>query len=188
MQREPYVEELSRRAGVEPGHFNQIEADGGPNIGCIGFDHYPRNGHFTYFSHGLHLLAKPEWRAGRPEYFITIDSPNREFALFFAYLLSAFAPDKVMGWNTLLGAGEEDAVKGHPYRRIALGPPAYLDWHSYRIEEPDQLPINLGMAYFISDADCDQAAATGFGYLEQKMQEDPDYWRKIKQRSRFRFF
>ena len=133
-------------------------------------------------------MARGEWIAGRPEYFITIDQPNRDFALFFAYLLSAFSPEKVMGWNTLIGAGDADAVKGYPYRRIALGPPLYLDWPSYRLDETSQLPINLGMAYFISDDDFTTAAATGFGFLSQKIQVDPAYWRKIKKRSRFRFF
>jgi hypothetical protein len=188
MHREHYLEELERRVGREPDYYNNMQSEGGPNIGLAGFDHYPRKGDFTYFSHGLHLLAKPQWIAGRPEYFISIDNDNRGFGLFFAYLLSAFAPEKVMGWNTLIGAGDEDAVEGHPYRRMALGPPVYLDWPSYRIDEPGQLPINLGMAYFISDDDFETAAATGFGYLEQRMQEEPDYWRKIKKRSRFRFF
>jgi hypothetical protein len=93
-----------------------------------------------------------------------------------------------MGWNTLIGAGDEDAVKGHPYRRIALGPPLYLEWPSYRLEETSQLPINLGMAYFMSDDDFAAATTTGFGFLAQQTQIDPDYWRKIKKRARFGFF
>jgi len=151
-------------------------------IGIAGFDDYPQAGHFTYFSHGLHLLGKPEWARGRPEYFISIDQPDRGFAMFFAWLLSAFASEKVMSWNTLIGAGEDDAVEGYPYRRIALGPPAYLDWESYRLDEPGQLPIHLGMGYFISDGDFETARASGFGFLMEKMEEDPDYWRRIKLR------
>ena len=180
MNRPQYVEELERRCRTAPQYFNQIKAEEGPPIGVVGFDHYPRNGHFTYFSHGLHLLEKPEWKFGRPEYFVSIDNPNRTFALFFAYLISAFAFEKVMGWNTLIGAGDEDAVEGYPYRRMALGPPAYLGWTDYRLDEPNSLPMHLGMAYFISDDDFKHASETGFGYLKQKMDDDPDYWRKIK--------
>ncbi len=180
MQRRQYVEELTRRCGVEPDYFNQIDSEAGPMIGIVGFDEYPLKGHFTYFSHGLHLLGKPEWIAGRPEYFISIDREDREFALFFAYLLSAFATEKVMGWNTLIGAGDHDAVEGYPYRRIALGPPAYLGWENYRIDEVGQLPIHLGMAYFVSDSDFVEACKTGVGYLQYKMQRDPNYWRRIK--------
>jgi len=180
MNRKQYVEELERRCGRVPDYFNQINAEGGPMIGIAGFDNYPLSGHFTYFSHGLHLLGKREWVAGRPEYFISIDKDNRSFALFFAYLLSMFAVEKVMGWKTLIGAGDRNAVDGHPYRRIALGPPQYLGWASYRIEEAGCLPIHLGMAYFISDEDFIEASKAGVGYLQKKMEEDPDYWRRIQ--------
>jgi hypothetical protein len=180
MQRQQYVEELTRRSGRQPDYFNQIDSEDGPMIGVVGFDDYPLKGHCTYFSHGLHLLGKPEWVAGRPEYFISIDNGKRDFALFFAYLLSTFSVEKVMGWNTLIGAGDHDAVEGHPYRRIALGPPTYLDWQSYRIDERGELPIHLGMAYFISDGDFAEACKVGLGYLQKKMQLDPNYWRKIK--------
>ena len=149
-------------------------------IGVVGFDDYPKKGHYTYFSYGLHLLGKPEWIAGRPEYFISIDNGDRGFPLFFAYLLSAFAPEKVMGWNTLIGAGDQDAVDGHPYRRIALGPPEYLPWKNHCIEEAGHLPIHLGMAYFVSDDDFVEASKVGIFYLQQKLHDAPDYWRKIK--------
>ena len=180
MNRKQYVEELQQRCACVPNYFNQIDANGGPMIGIVGFDSYPLPGHFTYFSHGLHLLSKREWVAGRPEYFISIDNGNRSFALFFAYLLSVFAFEKVMGWKTLIGAGEQDAVAGHPYRRIALGPPQYLDWENYLIQEAGYLPIHLGMACFISDDDFGEASKIGVGFLQSKMKEDPDYWRKIK--------
>jgi hypothetical protein len=182
MHRREFVEELQRRCGKPPDYFDQMDSEEGPMIGIVGFDDYPVPGQFTYFTHGLHLINKPQWIAGRPEYFITIDREDRAFALFFAYLISAFAFEKVMSWNTLIGAGDSDAVEGYPYRRIALGPPQYLEWINYRIDEPEALPIHFGMAYFISDADFEEAVETGFGYLQQKMEEDYDYWRKIIER------
>jgi hypothetical protein len=182
MNRKQYSDEIQSRCGKPPDYFNQMEAEDGPVIGVMGFDHYPRRGEFTYFTHGLHSLNRPEWKLGRPEYFICIDREDRSFSCFFAYLISAFAVEKVMGWNTLIGAGDDDAVEGYPYRRIALGPAQYLGWPSYRIDEPGSLPINLGMAYFISDEDFIEASEVGFGYLQQKMEEDHDYWRRLKKR------
>jgi hypothetical protein len=180
MERPQYVNELKIGCRRAPTYFNQLQADGGPMIGLVGFDDFPAAGRYTYFSYGLHLMNKPEWIAGRPEYFITIDKSDRAFALFFAYLLSTFAPEKVMGWNTLIGAGDDDAVDGYPYRRIALGPPEYLGWGSYQIDDPNSLPINLGMAYFVSDDDFATASKVGIRYLPMKMQEDRDYWWKIQ--------
>lgn len=182
MNSKEYLRELEVCCGSEAGYFNQMKAEGGPEIGIVGFDNYPVKGHFTYFTHGLHLLNKPEWIAGRPEYFITIDQPDRSFAMFFGYLISAFAFEKIMGWNTLIGVGDSDAVEGYPYRRVALGPPCYLGWRDYRFETTDGLPIHLGMGYFISDGDFEKAAQTGFGYLQQKLDEDQDYWRKLVSR------
>lgn len=173
-----------RRCGREATYFNQIKSDDGPTIGLVGFDDYPLSGHFTYFTHGLHQLGKPEWVAGRPEYFVTIDNADRSFALFFAYVISAFAYEKVMGWGTLIGAGDDDAIEGYPYRRLALGPPLYLGWRNYRLEDPGMLPINLGMAYYMSDADFEAAADVGFDFLVEKLEEDPDYWRRIQRRDR----
>lgn len=181
MDKREYLSKLEAACGKEASYFNEIDSDDGPPIAIIGFDDYPQQGEFTYFSYGLHMVKKPEWKFGRPEYFVTVDNSNREFALFFAYLISVFAWKKIMGWNTLIGAGDEDAIDGYPYRRIALGPPMYLDWESYAIEG-DDLPINIGMAYFISDFDFEKAAATGFGYLAQKSDENYDYWRTIQSR------
>src|SRR5687767_810592 len=73
MHRREYIEELERRCGKPADYLNQIDSEDGPVIGILGFDNYPLPGHLTYFSHGLHLLNKPQWVAGRPEYFITID-------------------------------------------------------------------------------------------------------------------
>lgn len=180
MKRNDYVNELEVRCSKKADYFHQMKADDGPPIGILGFDDFPSIGCFTYFTHGLHLINKPEWVVGRPEYFIVIDNRDRSFALFFAYLISAFAFEKVMGWNTLIGAGDHDAVDGYPYRRITLGPPHYLEWNDYRLVEKGQLPINLGMGYFISDEDFGKAAKAGFSYLQQKIDEDYDYWKKIK--------
>lgn len=180
MDRARYLEELERRCGRKADYFFRERAKDGPEIGVIGFDRYPAEGLYTYFSHGLHLFGRPEWKAGRPEYFICIDQPRRAFAGFFAWLISAFAQEKVMGWNTLIGAGDSDAIEGYPYRRVVLGPPQYLDWSDYRIEEEGQLPIFLGMAYYISDEDFVAASERGFGYLADKMAEDHEHWRRIR--------
>ncbi|HEX7642878.1 MAG TPA: hypothetical protein VF472_11785 [Burkholderiaceae bacterium] len=181
MDKLEYLQNLETACGKAASYFDEINSKNGPPIGVIGFDDYPAKGQFTYFSYGLHMVRKPEWKFGRPEYFITIDNDNRLFAVFFGYLISAFAWEKVMGWNTLIGVGDNDAVEGYPYRRIALGPPMYLGWESYAIEG-DDLPIHLGMAYLISDGDFEEAAETGFGYLAQKSKESQDYWRTIQRR------
>ena len=182
MEKSDYLAILQERCGRTASYFHQVKAEEGPPIAVIGFDDYPRTGDHTYFSYGLHRVERPEWLRGRPEYFITIDNSDRLFAAFFAYLISAFAWEKVMGWNTLIGAGEEDAVEGYPYRRIALGPPMYLGWEHYSTSD-DDLPINWGMGYFISDDDFAAAAENGFGYLDQKSKSDYNYWRRIQRRS-----
>lgn len=172
---------LEANCGKAASYFNEVESNDGPPIAIIGFDDYPQKGEFTYFSYGLHMVKKPEWKFGRPEYFITLDNGDRQFSMLFGYLISAFAWEKVMGWNTLIGVGDEDAVEGFPYRRVALGPPMYLNWGSYALDG-DDLPINLGMAYLITDADFEKAAKAGFGYLSQKSDENHDYWRTIQSR------
>jgi len=181
MKKSDYLAVLEARCGKSATYFYEIKADEGPPIALIGFDDYPRAGDHTYFSYGLHRVQRPEWIGSRPEYFIVIDNSSRYFAAFFGYLISVFAWEKVMGWNTLIGAGEEDAVEGYPYRRIALGPPMYLGWEDYSIAD-DDLPIHWGLACFISDSDFVDAEKTGFGYLDEKSKSDHNYWRTIRKR------
>ncbi|MCS6135378.1 hypothetical protein G3496_10590 [Shewanella baltica] len=128
----------------------------------------------------MHKLDKPEWKVGRPEYFLTIDSDNREFAMFLAYLLSVFSTEKIMSWNTLIGISDGDAIEGFPYRRMALGMPLYLNWEPYKLEPDNELPINFGMAFLISNSDFELAKDRGFSFLTDKLDEDQDYWWKIK--------
>ncbi len=182
MKKTDYLAVLEELCAKQASYFYEIKADDGPPIALIGFDDYPRPGDHTYFSYGLHRVKRPEWTHGRPEYFIVIDNKDRLFAAFFGYLLSAFAWQKVMGWNTLIGAGENDAVDGYPYRRLALGPPMYLGWESYFTED-DDLPIYWGMGYFISDLDFEAAAQAGSVYLDQKSKSDYNYWRRLVRRS-----
>ena len=178
MTKEDYIKELELRCKNTADFFFQEKFEEGPPIGIIGFDNYPRKEEFTYFTYGLHLVGKEEWVRGTPEYFLTIDNGNRNFAVFFAYIMSIFSFEKSMTWGTLLGI-DEAAVEGFPYRRIALGQPHYLDWKNYQFGDSD-LPINLGMAYLISDADFIEAAQVGFSYLEQMMETDHDYWKKLQ--------
>jgi hypothetical protein len=181
MDKATYLSKLESRCGKKADYFFQEQFEEGPPIGVIGFDHYPREGDYTYFTYGLHLVGREEWTHGRPEYFITIDSNERLFAIFFSYVISSFAWEKSMTWNTLLGIGNEDAVEGYPYRRLALGMPQYLNWSDYQLKDNNELPINFGMAFFISDSDFSEAAEVGFSYLEQMMEKDHDYWRKLQQ-------
>jgi len=182
MDKVSYLGELELRCAVKADYFFQEKFENGPPIAIIGFDNYPRPGEYTYFTYGLHLGSKKEWTHGRPEYFLTIDSDDRMFAVFFSYIVSVFAFEKSMTWGTLLGIGEEDAIQGYPYRRLALGMPRYLNWKNYRFEEHGNLPINFGMAYLISDTDFTKAAEMGFSYLEHMLKLDEDYWRKLQRR------
>lgn len=180
MDKVTFLNELELRCGKKADYIFQKQYEEGPPIGVIGFDHYPREGEYTYFTYGLHLVGRKEWTHGRPEYFLTIDSNERLFAMFFAYVLSSFAFEKAMTWSTLLGIGDEDAVEGYPYKRLALGMPQYLNWDNYQFKDGNELPINFGMAYLISDSDFSKAAKVGFGYLTQMMEKDYDYWRKLQ--------
>jgi hypothetical protein len=180
MQSDRYVNELESRCGKAAEYFNGTDVEGGHKIGLIGFDHYPAKNEYTYFSYGLHSLNKPEWKFGRPEYFVVVNNPDRAFGLYFAHLISAFALEKVMSWNTLLAVGESDAIDGYPYKWIALGMPQYLNWSDYQIQDPGYLSINLGMAYYISNKDCDLAREQGMEFLEEKLKQDPNYWKTIQ--------
>ena len=104
MNKNNYLSALKEKIGREASYFYKIKADDGPPIDIIGFDDYPQDGYYTYFSYGLHRVGRSEWIKGRPEYFITIDNKNRLFSTFFGFLNSSFAWEKVMGWNTLIGA------------------------------------------------------------------------------------
>ena len=179
MNKREYLDCLEFRCNKEASYFYEIKAENGPPITLIGFDNYPREGDHTYFSYGLHRVENPAWKFGKPEYYITINTNNRTFAAFFGFVISSFAWEKVMGWNTLVGAGDEDAVGGYPYRRIALGPPMYLAWEDYSIQDAN-MPISLGMGYFISDDDFNAASNTGIEYLEERSKSDYNYWRKLR--------
>lgn len=174
-----YLAFLEKQCDKEATYFYEIKAENGPPIALIGFDNYPRNGDYTYFSYGLHRVENSEWKIYKPEYYITINNANRSFAAFFGFVISSFAWEKVMGWNTLIGAGDEDAVDGYPYRRIALGPPMYLGWENYSVQD-GEMPIQFGLGYYISDEDFENAVKSGFGYLEERSKIDYNYWRTLR--------
>ena len=179
MRLKSYLQSIESRVGREANYFERYDNGRDPALSVFGFDNYPRNGRFTYFSYGLHLLNKPEWEHGRPEYFLTIDQSDRQFALFFAYMLSVFASEKSMNWATLMEL-DVNAVDGFPYCRIALGPPRYLGWNDYHIDCGEAIPIALGMAYLISNDDFQSARDRGFQFLADKLEIEEDYWWRVK--------
>jgi hypothetical protein len=74
---EKYMEYLDEIFQVEPQFFmNESEIDGLQGVTSIVYENIPEKGMVTGVTYGLSLVEHEDWKFGRPELMITVDSKD----------------------------------------------------------------------------------------------------------------
>lgn len=142
---EIYLEHLDRIFQQEPEfHKNESLIDGIPGVTAIVYKDIPEKGYTTALTYGLSLVKHPEWKYGRPELCISVESANLDWGKVVGYIANKLRGDCPFSYGQTINFGEKISEDSE-MNAFFIFAPSTLDKEGY-------LNIDVGTDYKISIA------------------------------------
>lgn len=127
----------------------EMQSEGKPRIYVFYFNDLPEKGFLTAVTCGLSDSRRPEWKGGKPELIVTMQSQDPSWGLAAGYFASAFFDERRFSYGDVFKVddpiSDEGAMNGY-----LLFAPAFLDRENSRFELEDRV-IHLVGLYPIHD-------------------------------------
>ncbi len=142
---EKYLRHLDHIFQQEPEfHKNESLIDGIPGVTAIVYKDIPEKGYTTALTYGLSLVKHPEWKFGRPELCISVESPNLDWGQVVGYIANKLRGDCPFTYGQTINFGEKISDDSE-MNAFFIFAPSTLDKNDY-------LNIDIGADYKISIA------------------------------------
>jgi Suppressor of fused protein (SUFU) len=170
-----YLDHLNGWADQEP-ESNLITTDGTePPVFTFTYRGQFGKNTISGFTYGLSLVSHPEWRFGRPELFISMDSDNLDWALVAGYVAAEWRGEERYSAGDLFDIGSPISADESEMSALLLYLATDLDPEFTHIELPDGV-INIVQLYPIYEAELtlvQEKGATEFLSTEDVNFHDP---------------
>jgi hypothetical protein len=105
---ERYLDHLDGLAGEKEPDFYQLDStkDGLKGMTAVVYHDLPQPGHLIGLTYGLSLADHPDWRFGKPELCICVQSENIAWALALAHLAESLRGDCPFDYGSTIDFGE----------------------------------------------------------------------------------
>jgi hypothetical protein len=104
---EKYMEYLDEIFQVEPQFFmNESEIDGLQGVTSIVYENIPEKGMVTGVTYGLSLVEHEDWKFGRPELMITVDSKDIAWGQVIGFLANRLRGDCPFSYSNTINFRE----------------------------------------------------------------------------------
>lgn len=143
-----WLEALEDRFG-EVNIIKEIQSAGKPKIYVFYFHDLPEEGTLTAITCGLSNANHPDWKYGKPELIVSLDSADYGWGLAAAYLASAFFDEKRFSYGDLFKLDDPFSNES-PMNACFLFAPSFLDKEDSKFVLPD-CTINLVGLYPMYD-------------------------------------
>lgn len=142
---EKYLEHLDKIFRREPEFFkNDSLIEGLPGVSSIVYRDVPEKGYITALTYGLSLVKHPDWKFGRPELCISVESSGNAWAMVAGYVANHLRGDCPFSYGQTINFGErisEDSEMD-----------AFLIFAPSTLDREDYLDIDVGLDYKINIA------------------------------------
>ncbi|MCI0647433.1 MAG: suppressor of fused domain protein [Chloroflexi bacterium] len=142
---EHYLDLLNALTGRQPEYHLITEKHERPPVWTIIYRRFPGQGSLTAFTYGLSSIDYPEWRSGRPELIISVDSNNIDWGLAIGYLARTMRGQHSFSYGSIIDFGGiiagDSAMTG-----FFVFAPTVLSLEEAAIQLPDRT-INLVQLY-----------------------------------------
>ncbi len=142
---EKFMAHLDRIFRNEPEYYNEeSKTNGIPGVTSIVYKDIPEKGMITAITYGLSLGNHPDWKFGRPELIITVDSKDTSWAQVAGYLANNLRGDCPFSYGNTINFGEKIS-KDSDMDAFFIFAPSIL-------KKKDYLNVDIGLDYKISIA------------------------------------
>ena len=142
---EKYLNHLDNIFQQEPEFYiNESLIDGVSGVKSIVYRDIPEKGFITALTYGLSLIKHPDWKFGRPELCISVDSSNVDWGQVIGYIANKLRGDCPFTYGQTINFGEQISEDSEMN--------AFFIFVPSTLEKEDYLNIDIGTDYKINIA------------------------------------
>lgn len=157
---EKYLDHLDRIFHVEPEFFKwESRTEGMPAVTSIIYKDVPEKGMITGVTYGLSLGNHPDWKSGRPELIITVDSEDVSWAQVAGYLANMWRGDCPFSYSNTINFREKISDDSDMDAFLVFAPAI--------LEREDFVDIDIGQDYKINIAGLYPIYASEMDYIDK---------------------
>jgi Suppressor of fused protein (SUFU) len=139
---EKYMQHLDRIFQVEPEFFsNDSNQTGLKGVTSIVYRDIPEKGMITALTYGLSLIDHPDWKNGRPELMISVDSNDIAWGQVVGYIANKLRGDCPFCYSNTINFREKISDSSEM--------DAFLVFAPSTLEKDDFLNLDIGLDYNI---------------------------------------
>jgi hypothetical protein len=140
-----HLDELS--GGVEPRFFPVDSSTDLPPVVAITYEDLPEPGMLTAITYGLSLADHPEWRLGKPELCITVNSRDDVWAHAVGHIAERGRGNVVFKYGDVINFGTQVSPESEMTSFVVFAPAVLDKEDCLGIDVGDDLPINISGIY-----------------------------------------
>lgn len=157
---EKFMAHLDRIFQTEPEYYKEeSKTDGIPGVTSIVYKDIPKKGMITGITYGLSLGNHPDWKFGRPELIITVDSKDVSWAQVVGYLANSLRGDCPFSYSNTINVREQISDESEMDAFLVFAPSI--------LDKKDFSNIDIGLNYKINIAGLYPIYASEMEYIEK---------------------
>jgi hypothetical protein len=142
---ELFLNHLDELMGCEGQYALITEKDERPPVWTVSYADVPEDGMLTAFTYGLSTTEHPDWKHGRPELVVSVNSDDRNWALAAGHVVRIYRGESSFSYGTVLEVGDRPSDQS-AMSAFFLFAPLVLDQSQARVVLADRV-INFVQAY-----------------------------------------
>ncbi|MFI1770496.1 suppressor of fused domain protein [Thalassobellus citreus] len=155
-----FMAHLDRIFQTEPEYYKeQSEKDGIAGVTSIVYKNVPEKGMITGITYGLSLRNHPDWKFGRPELIITVDSKDASWAQVAGYLANSLRGNCPFSYSNTINFKEKISNESEMDAFLVFAPSI--------LDKKDFANIDIGLGYKINIAGLYPIYASEMEYIEK---------------------
>jgi hypothetical protein len=115
-----------------------------PDVAVFVYEHWPKPGFITGFTFGLSVVSHPDWRFGRPELMIMMESNDKGWPFSAAYTAARFRGDCPFSYGNIINFRGRMSEESEFDAFIVFAPP-HLDREQERVQLADYTCFITGL-------------------------------------------
>jgi len=157
---EKFMAHLDRIFQTEPEYYKEeSKTDGIAGVTSIVYKDIPEKGMITGITYGLSLGNHPDWKFGRPELIITVDSKDASWAQVAGYLANSLRGDCPFSYSNTINFREKISDESDMDAFLVFAPSI--------LDKKDFANIDIGLNYKINIAGLYPIYASEMEYIEK---------------------
>lgn len=157
---EKFMAHLDRIFQTEPEYYKEeSETDGIAGVTSIVYKDIPEKGMITGITYGLSLGNHPDWKLGRPELIITVDSKDASWAQVAGYLANSLRGNCPFSYSNTINFGEKISDESEMDAFLVFAPSI--------LDKKDFANIDVGLNYKINIAGLYPIYAPEMEYIDK---------------------